>query len=255
MDKSQTKFLEALADTVKSDVESNVEAQSRRVWLTNLGLITASGFALWNCGKKSSNSADAGTTVTADPATDAAQYAAALALEGNAIQTYMAAAGLSNIATASAANGNGAVLAIAGGFLGHHQAHYAALSAAINAIIAANPTAGISAPAAAPTTAATLDDATKALLTDATYGVVNVLRLAAEKELAAAQAYISLIPNFTMISNATLHGLIGADEAAHYGVLRAALLAVIADKRDTSLTGATVVSASTIDKATATGPA
>ena len=252
MDKQSKRNLEALAETVKFGQVSELEAQSRRVWIQNLGLISASAAVLWNCSSKDEAEA---VPVGFDAATDAKNYALALALENDAISTYMAAATLPNIATASAANLNGAVLAIAGGFLAHHQAHAAKLVAAIEALRTSYPDAGITAAAAIATTAVSVPDALVALLVDSTYGIVNTLRLAAAKELAAAQAYVSLIPKFTDVKNAMLHGAIGADEAGHYGVLRGALLALLVDSRDTSLTATSVIATAFIDETTAASTA
>jgi len=189
-----------------------------------------------------------------DVQSDAANYSAQLALEADAISTYLALAGLPNIEQPNAQDGYGVVLDIIVGLLQRHQDIYRKISAAIVALKQANPGSQIPDPPPSPTTPALFDGTTVAELTDSKNGVVNSLRLAASKELAAAQAAASLVPRFTDITNASLTGLVGNTSAAQFGILRAMLLMVTQDTRDTGLTTKTVLSASTIDQMSATAP-
>src|SRR5262249_55351656 len=150
-----------------------------------------------------------------DPVADGGRLNAALALEHEAIALYTAAAGLPFMKDAGVAP----ILKIAGTFLGHHAAHRDGLIAAINGLRRAD--ADVAAPVAAKNVSEYVGPVA-AKLTD----VKQVLRLAALKEMEAAKAYLGLIPAFTDSALAGTSGMLGGEESAHYGVLRAALFAV-----------------------------
>ncbi len=226
------KFIDKLALRVDRKGENVVEAvQSRRVWMQNLALVSATGGVLWACGSKDKDDDATADTASEDPVADGKLLNAALALEHEAISLYTQAAGLAFMKTADAA----AVLAIAGTFLAHHKEHKAALESTIASMKAKD--AAVEAAVATKADGDYLSAELAAKLTD----VKQVLRLAALKESGAAQAYLGLISSFTSKALAQTSGMLGGDEAGHFGVLRAALLVVVSD---TAITTANVIPAS-----------
>lgn len=226
------KFLDKLALNLDRKGENIEQAvQTRRVWMQNLALVSATGGVLWACGGSKDDDKATADEAKEDQVADGKLLNAALALEHEAISLYTQAAGLEFMKAEDAA----AVLAIATTFLGHHKEHKSALEAAIADLKTKN--AAVEAAVAAKTDADYLPAADAAKLTD----VKQVLRLAALKESAAAQAYLGLISSFTIKTLAQTSGMLGGDEAGHFGVLRAALLVVA---KDTEITTSNVIPAS-----------
>src|SRR5262245_3450046 len=102
-----TKFFARLATAMEKGRETELERQSRRVWLQNFGTIAASSAVLWACGNEGEDKAKAskrGMTAegesgdAADPMAEAKADAeivkVAMGLEQEAIALYTAAAGL-----------------------------------------------------------------------------------------------------------------------------------------------------------------
>ncbi len=223
------KFIDKLALRLDRKGENVEEAvQSRRVWMQNFALVSATGGVLWACGSKDKDDDATAETASEDPVADGKLLNAALALEHEAISLYTQAAGLPFMAGTSA-------LAIAGAFLEHHKEHRTALESTIASMKTKN--AAVEAAVATKANGDYLSAELAAKLTD----VKQVLRLAALKESGAAQAYLGLISSFTSKTLAQTSGMLGGDEAGHYGVLRAALLVVAGD---TLITTANVIPAS-----------
>ena len=201
---------------IVNDIERNrdteIEKNSRREWLAKLTMTGATGAFLYACGSKS----DSATAAAADTSVaDGAILNVALDLELGAISIYKFAAADAGVQAAL----GGAVLAVAGSFLAHHEAHAATLTAAITGLKAKN--AAVAGPVAAKA---------DSVYRDAANGVnasslLNILITAANKEMEAAKTYFSVISKFGDKTLAETSGLLGGDEAGHYGVYRALLLA------------------------------
>lgn len=167
-----------------------------------------------------------GTTLsTPNIVADAKLLNAALALEHEAIAIYTGAAGLEFVKSA------GAILGIAGTFLAHHKEHRDALISTITAM--QGKASSVEAPVAAKTDSEYLTP-----YLDKLTDLQNVLRLASLKEMEASKAYLGLISSFKDPVLAQTSGMLGGDEAGHYGALRAALFAVI---QDSDVTAETVI--------------
>lgn len=227
-------FLKNFARMIENGQETKFEATSRREWIKRAGVISASGVILVACGNeddttkkntsgsakdartKAGDSANAMTNTGADLVNDAKLLNAALALEHEAIALYTGAAGLDFVKS------NAPILGIAGTFLDHHKSHRDALIGKIVAMQQMNAT--VAAPVEAKSDSDYLTPVV-AKLTD----LKNVLRLASLKEMEAAKAYLGLISSFKDPELAQTSGMLGGDEAGHYGALRAALFAVVQD--------------------------
>src|SRR5688500_18805272 len=112
-------FIDKLANLVVAGKERQAADLSRRVWVQNLGVVSATGAVRWACGGGDDDKASADGP-TEDPAADAAIVKVALDLEDEAIALYTAAAGLPiwTAATDPAQKAlDQAVLAIAASFL------------------------------------------------------------------------------------------------------------------------------------------
>lgn len=226
-------FLKNLARTIENGKETQFEATSRREWIKKAGIVSASGVFLVACGSddtskknSSSNSSSGLVLTTGNIIADAKLLNAALALEHEAIAIYTGAAGLDFVKSA------GAILGIAGTFLGHHKEHRDALISTITAM--QGKSNGVEAPVAAKSDTVYLTP-----YLDKLTDLQNVLRLASLKEMEASKAYLGLISSFKDPALAQTSGMLGGDEAGHYGALRAALLAVI---QDSDVTPETVIS-------------
>ncbi len=231
-----TKFLTKLANMIEKHRETEFERLSRRVWLQNAGLITAASSVVWACGSDDDKAGadEKPTTAAENPVADGDLINIALGLEHEAIALYTAASKLTIWTTKEA------VLAIAGSFLDHHKAHRDTLVGALTDLRAKD--AKVAAAAAASSDDTYVDAAVKAgAKLDSVKGV---LRLASQKEAAAAKAYISVIKQFTSKALAEYSGLHAGDEAAHYGALRAALFVIESDT-ETIPTADKVIPAST----------
>ncbi len=221
--------IDRIAMSIERDKMIAPALKSRREWLKQVGLFSVSGLFLGACTSAiapESKSSTMKDNADSDPdknqvsgiVKDASLLNAALALEHEAIALYTAAAGLDFMQESAVAP----ILSIAGSFLGHHIEHRDALIGAIEELKKKD--SAVSDPVMA------RDDAeyvtpVASKLTD----VTQVLRLASLKEMGAAKAYLGLISSFTQPELAKTSGMLGGDEAAHYGVLRAALFAVLGD--------------------------
>ncbi|HEX4924488.1 MAG TPA: ferritin-like domain-containing protein [Bdellovibrionales bacterium] len=226
------KTVTKLALALEKGKETDVECQSRRLWLKNAALASASGLFMAACGRGDLRATtDNASTRPANVFVEDAQLLnAALALEHEAIALYSAAATLPFMQAAAVAP----ILSIAGTFLQHHISHRDSLIATINGMQVVNPQV------ADPVVSLPVSDYVApvgAKLTD----VVKVVQLASLKEMEACKAYLSLIKSFKDPTLARTSGMLGGDEAAHYGALRAALFAVLGD---TSVTATTVIPSS-----------
>ncbi|RYZ51329.1 MAG: hypothetical protein EOP07_21495 [Proteobacteria bacterium] len=225
MSRKQTELsLGNMCDQVLAGKETKVEDASRRVWIQNFGLISASAAVAWACGSSSDNKAVAASaTLTRDELiADANAYNAALALEHEAIAIYSAAAGLGDaIWSAGVSALAPSLLAVATEFLGHHTAHRNAIIGKINAI---KPSTGVSAVEAIGGSTYTDHYPGIAGLNGAS-GLLTVLQVAAEREMNAANAYHGILLSFNDRTSIQFMGGTSADEAAHYGVLNAAAFA------------------------------
>jgi len=222
------KFLDRLALNIERNKQTEIETLSRRVWMKNLAVVSATGAVVWACGKDDAKSDDA-PAAKINYKADADLLNAALALEHEAISIYTQAATLPAMKAADAA----AVLAIATAFAGHHVEHRDTLIATIKDLKTKDAT--VADPVAAKTDAEYVSAATATALSNDLKGI---LRVAAIKEGGAAEAYLGLISSFTDTKLAQVSGMLGGDEAGHFGVLRAALLVVI---KDTTVTTANVI--------------
>ena len=246
MSKKETLYnLQSLVDQVQEGKETSVEAGSRRVWLQNFGLITASAAVAWACGSSSDNKAVAASTTltTAQLVADANTYNAALALEHEAIAIYTAAAGLGDAIWASSVSALApSLLAVAKEFLGHHIAHRDAIVARINtnkATTAVTPVETIA--------GTTYTDHYPGIVSlSGTTGLLAVLQVAAEREMNAANAYHGILASFNDRDAIQFMGGTSADEAAHYGVLNAAAFAFafLTSQTTAGITAANMVSGS-----------
>jgi len=235
----------SIAQAANSTTEKDTPEmlQSRRLWLKNMALFSASGALLMACGKDEKKVYVTASYSADDAINDAGILNTALALEHEAISIYTQAAGLSVWTAGGADNGGnlGSTLKqIAVGFAGHHTEHKNALILAIESLNATYST-GIAA-VTAKTDSEYLPPDTAATLTS----VKAVLRVAADKELGAAKAYMGAIKSFKNPEIGQTSGFLGGDEAAHYGAIRAALLGVIGD---TDVTAATVIAKAFVTKA------
>lgn len=225
------KTVNQMALTIEKGKETEVESQSRRLWLRNAAFASASGLFLAACGRGDLRATTENSSMSPGKVfvEDAQLLNAALALEHEAIALYSAAATLPFMQTAAVAP----ILTIAGTFLQHHISHRDSLIATINGMQVVNREI------ADPVVSLPISDYVApvgAKLTD----VVNVVRLASLKEMEACKAYLGLIKSFKDPNLARTSGMLGGDEAAHYGALRAALFAVLGD---TTLTAGTVIPA------------
>lgn len=202
---------------------------SRRQILKQLGQISAGGILLAACGDANvpmANSNQMPSTST-DKVNDGALLNAALGLEHEAIALYTAAATLPFMQVA----GVKAILDIAVTFKSHHEAHRDGLVSVINSLRQQD------ARVAAPVQSRSINDYVAPVVSKLV-DVPSVLRLASLKEEEAAKAYLGLIDSFSDKKLAETSGLLGGDESAHYGVLRAALFALFGD---TAITAQTVI--------------
>lgn len=218
------KLFSRIVNAVEKHRDVEAARLTRRIWVQNLGLVSASSAVLWACGTaKDDGKAEVGTGVsTEDPVADGNVLNSAIALEHEAISLYTQAAKLP-VWAADAKYGQ-ALLTIAGSFLEHHKQHLDVLQRAIKALKEKN--AKVTDAATAKADAEYLADAQKDFKLDT---VTSVLQLAAKKEATAAKAYAGAIQSLTIRAYAYQSGLHSGDEAAHYGTLRAALFALLAD--------------------------
>jgi hypothetical protein len=212
-----------MLDKVAAGKETSFERQSRRVWLQNFALASATGAVMWACGNDDDD-ANAGCSTELskdDKIADAKILNVALDLEYEAIGLYTAAAGLP-VWTAAVNALAPSLLAVAKEFLAHHTAHAATLKSAIDGLQAVT---GVAA-----TTAKTEADYLKWYdLTGigANAGsLVAVLQLAAEREMNAANVYHSVVGSFKDKTYIPIDAGLAVEEAAHYGVLNAAAFAL-----------------------------
>jgi rubrerythrin len=232
------RLLNQLAHQIEKGNETIIEKCSRRAWLKDLGLFSASGIALAACGIQTEQKRtvrtsggmlpDIARNISDGPKeenpeesaiADGKLLNAALALEHEAIVLYTAAAGLDFMNEDEIAP----VLAIAKTFAQHHVEHSRSLIGAINNL--QSKFGSVEQPVEALPDSEYLKPQVISKLTD----VVQVVRLASLKEMEAAKAYLSLISSFNDRNLAQVSGMLGGDEAGHYGVLRAALFAVLGD--------------------------
>jgi hypothetical protein len=223
-------LLKNIARMIENGTETQFETTSRREWIKRAGIVSASGVLLVACGtdddkKQKNKSAESSAVPPMDTTSgmtgsniiaDAKLLNAALALEHEAIAIYTGAAGLDFVKSA------GPIFGIAATFLDHHKSHRDALIATINGMKEKN--SKVDAPVEAKGDSDYLTPYVSKL-TD----LKNVLRLASLKEMEAAKAYLGLISSFKDPALAQTSGMLGGDEAGHYGALRAALFAVIQD--------------------------
>lgn len=245
MSKKETLYsLEKLCDQVQEGKETSVEAASRRVWLQNFGLITASAAVAWACGSNSDNKAVAATALTpAQMIADANSYNAALALEHEAIAIYTAAAGLGDAIWSSSVSALApSLLAVAVEFVGHHTAHRDSIITRINATKASTGVTPVEAIAGSSYT----DHYPGIAGLSGTTGLLAVLQVAAEREMNAANAYHGILASFNDRDAIQFMGGTSADEAAHYGVLNAAAFAFafLTNQSTAGITAANMVSGS-----------
>lgn len=240
---NRNRELANLANAVEKDQTILTGEKSRRVWLQNLGLISATGLVMWACGKKSDD--DVAVAATIDYKKDADTLNGALALEHEAIGIYTRAAGAAIwTGTGTEATVKPALLAVAGSFLAHHKAHRDALIAKINGIKDKSAVE----PVAAQADTVYLPDATLTIVAGLPNPVAGVVQFAAVKELAAAKAYANAIKAFTDPELGYTSGLLAGDEAAHFGILRGAmfLLGVFDAEGLYNFAGADAITATTI---------
>lgn len=226
-------LLKTIARMIEDGTETKFEETSRREWLRRASVVSASGVFLVACGtddnkstKKSNaasmpnqaknDSGNAVVTASGSVVSDAKLLNAALALEHEAIALYTGAAGLDFVKS------SGPILGIAGTFLDHHKSHRDSLIATINSMKQKD--SAVEAPVEAKEDGEYLTP-----VVDKLTDLKNVLRLASLKEMEAAKAYLGLISKFKDPALAQTSGMLGGDEAGHYGALRAALFAVIQD--------------------------
>lgn len=207
---------------------SEIGLQSRRVWMQNMGLVTATGAVLWACGDDDNKAtASCNTELTLDQKkTDAEIVKVALALEYEAIELYKGAAGISAIWTEAAHAFAPTFLAVAGEFLKHHQAHAKSLEGVLTALA----DTGVTAPAKPG--AEVFDPYGGAAAVTALTGLEGlkvILQVAAERELNAANIYFAKSQakgGFNSRELADASGGLAFDETMHAGVLNAAALAI-----------------------------
>jgi hypothetical protein len=239
-----SKELSHIARMVEQGREIEMLKSNRRLWLQNMAAVAGTGALMWACGKDDDD-ADA-VTATANPKVDGDYLNVALGLEHEAIGIYTVAAGLDPF---TKVDSYAALLGIAASFLDHHKAHRDALIAALKDLKTQDAT--VADPVASKTSdeyiaglKTSYGDTIVALLSGASTdgykaGVTNILRVAADKEMAASKAYLSLVSKFTSkLTDGSLlsdvDGALAVEEAAHYGVLRAGLFAVLGDTTSVS---------------------
>ncbi len=214
-------------------LEQNADL-NRRAWLKKLGGLTASGLLLSACGEQfraeNMTTMPSSNSSSADLINDGGLLNAALALEHEAIALYGAAATLPFMQVAAVKP----VLDIAVAFKTHHEQHRDSLISVINGLRQKDSRV------AAPVAARSVNEYVSPFVSKLV-DVPAVLRLASLKESGAAQAYLGLISEFRDKNLAEVSGMLGGDEAAHYGVLRAALFALFGD---TQITAQTVIPSS-----------
>ncbi|MES2743945.1 MAG: ferritin-like domain-containing protein, partial [Bdellovibrionota bacterium] len=208
-----------MRDSVLEGRETPVETHSRRVWLQNFGLISASAAVAWACGgDDDDNKAIAQTSLTpAQQVSDAGVYNVALGLEHEAITLYDEAIKLTAIWDAAITPLAPAFKSIAESFKAHHTTHRNAIIAAINA----NKTVHAVEPVAAKTAAEYLTPYPNFTTATGASGLLRVLQLAAEREMNAANTYHSVLLSFNDKTAIQTLGGLSSDESAHYGVLNA----------------------------------
>jgi rubrerythrin len=240
------KLLNKLALTLENGNQPEVAEQSRRQWLRQVGLFSASGLILAACGtdkddKKAtttpaSNVAAGNQTGTKiDLVNDGAILNVALGLEHRAIAIYTAAAGLEFMK----ADALKPIVAVATSFLKHHQQHRDDLIVAINGLRAKN--TAVAAAVVSQPAESYINPIAKDLTTP-----LAVLQVAAKEEAGAANAYIGAIASFTDPNFAKISGMLGGDEASHFGVLRAVML-LVTGVQDPSITTANVIPSAYVD--------
>jgi hypothetical protein len=217
-----------MLDKVAVGKETSFERQSRRVWLQNFALASATGAVMWACGKDDddANAACSTTLSKDDKIADAKILNVALELEHEAIALYTAAAGFSGGAKDMWASSVSALapslLAVAKEFAAHHTAHAATLKGAIDGLQSVTGVAAV--------TAKTADDYLKWYDLSGIVGdlpsLIIILQLAAEREMNAANVYHSVVGSFKDKTYIPIDAGLAVDEAAHYGVLNAAAFAL-----------------------------
>ena len=140
---------------------------------------------------------------TMDPAKDSGILNVALTLEHEAINAYQLGAGSGLLQKP--------VLDVAVLFQSHHKAHRDALIATIQKL------------GGTPVAERAAADYAKDLKADTLKTQLDVLMLAARLELAASNAYLSVIPAFTDGALGKVAGRLAADETMHWTALTGAL--------------------------------
>jgi len=140
---------------------------------------------------------------TMDPAKDSGILNIALTLEHEAINAYQLGAGSGLLQKP--------VLDVAVLFQSHHKAHRDALIATIQKL------------GGTPVAERAVGDYAKDLKADTLKTQLDVLMLAARLELAASNAYLSVIPAFTDGALSKVAGRLAADETMHWTALTSAL--------------------------------
>jgi rubrerythrin len=211
---------------VEEGKDSPLIVDSRREYLSRMGIIGATGALFYACGKSDGGS-NASTSCQAEldklkadsekalkdvsaanSLEDVKLLNAALGLELEAIEVYTAAAGLSIWTGGNAPT----YLKVAGAFLGHHQIHAAELIAKVKAL------------GGTPVVKKTAAEyfAADGITDPSTLTLVPVLQYALVKELGASQAYAALAGTMKDPVNAGIFARLAADESAHYAIFRAA---------------------------------
>ena len=140
---------------------------------------------------------------TMDPAKDTGILNVALTLEHEAINAYQLGAGSGLLQKP--------VLDVAVLFQSHHKAHRDALIATIQKL------------GGTPVAERSMADYAKDLKADTLKTQLDVLVLAARLELAASNAYLSVIPAFSDAALSKVAGRLAADETMHWTALTGAL--------------------------------
>jgi len=184
------------------DIPNALREPSRRFFMTGLGksVLSASAIGiLAGCETMAKGTASTG----ADMAADADILNIALGLEHEAINAYQLGAE-SGLLEKS-------VLPVAVLFQSQHKEHRDALVATVRKI------------GGTPVEPKTIGDYAKDLQADTLKNQTDVLMLAAQLELGAANAYLSVIPAFHDSDLAQVAGRLAADETMHWTVLASAL--------------------------------
>jgi hypothetical protein len=167
---------------------------------------TAAGIGLLATVSLNARIAEAKIDPTPDPAKDVVILNALLAAEYDAIATYVAGVGILTNAANKATSG--AALLVGGHFVAQHQAHRDALIALVKTL-GGTPTAEVDTPV--------LPASFKAILATAT--TLDVIKLAADKEAAAARTYAEVVGQLSTQTAAALAASIGGVETQHFVVL------------------------------------